>query len=295
MQPATNIQTVRPPYITDESLAQFIKQALAEDVGDGDHSSLAAIPDDAQNKAKLLVKGTGILAGVELAQEIIRQVDATLTLEVLLNDGTPVKSGDIAFYVTGKAQSILTAERLVLNCMQRMSGIATFTHHLNQLIAGTKARLLDTRKTTPNFRMMEKWAVLIGGGVNHRYGLFDMIILKDNHVDYAGGIKQAITATQEYLQRTNRQLPIEVETRNLQEVQQVLDMGGVDRIMLDNMTPDQLREAVQLINGRIPTEASGGITDETIAAIAATGVDYISVGALTHSIRSLDLSLKATQ
>jgi len=286
---------VRPSYITDESLEQFIKQALAEDVGDGDHSSLAAIPDQAQNRAKLLVKGTGILAGVELAQDIIRHVDATLTLEVLLTDGTPVKPGDIAFYVAGKAQSILTAERLVLNCMQRMSGIATYTHQLNQLIADTNARLLDTRKTTPNFRMMEKWAVLIGGGVNHRYGLFDMIILKDNHVDYAGGIKQAISATHEYLQRTNRQLQIVVETRNLQEVQQVLETGGVSRIMLDNMAPEQLREAVQLINGQFPTEASGGITNETIAAIAATGVDFISVGALTHSIRSLDLSLKAVQ
>ncbi|RDC65773.1 carboxylating nicotinate-nucleotide diphosphorylase [Adhaeribacter pallidiroseus] len=284
---------MRPSYITDESLKQFIKQALAEDIGDGDHSSLASIPDSAQNEAKLLVKGTGILAGVELAQEIIREVDATLTLEVFITDGTPVKPGDIAFYVAGKAQSILTAERLVLNCMQRMSGIATFTHQLNQLIAGTNARLLDTRKTTPNFRMLEKWAVLIGGGVNHRYGLFDMIILKDNHVDYAGGIKQAITATHEYLQRTNRQLKIVVETRNLQEVRQVLDTGGVDRIMLDNMTPDQLREAVQFINGQYPTEASGGITEETIATIAATGVDFISVGALTHSIRSLDLSLKA--
>lgn len=286
---------MRPSYITDESLEQFIKQALAEDVGDGDHSSLAAIPDQAQNRAKLLVKGTGILAGVELAQDIIRHVDATLTLEVLLTDGTPVKPGDIAFYVAGKAQSILTAERLVLNCMQRMSGIATYTHQLNQLIADTNARLLDTRKTTPNFRMMEKWAVLIGGGVNHRYGLFDMIILKDNHVDYAGGIKQAISATHEYLQRTNRQLQIVVETRNLQEVQQVLETGGVSRIMLDNMAPEQLREAVQLINGQFPTEASGGITNETIAAIAATGVDFISVGALTHSIRSLDLSLKAVQ
>ena len=286
---------MRPPYITTESLKQFIKQALAEDIGDGDHSSLASIPENAQNKAKLLVKGTGILAGVELAQEIVREVDATLTLEVFLTDGTPVKSGDVAFHVAGKAQSILTAERLVLNCMQRMSGIATFTHQLNQLIAGTNARLLDTRKTTPNFRMMEKWAVLIGDGLNHRYGLFDMIILKDNHVDYAGGIKQAITATHEYLQRTNHQLKIVVETRNLPEVQQVLDAGGVDRIMLDNMPPDQLREAVQLINSRFPTEASGGITAETIAAIAATGVDFISVGALTHSIRSLDLSLKATQ
>lgn len=284
---------MRPPYITNENLEQFIKQALAEDIGDGDHSSLAAIPTAAQNEAKLLVKGTGILAGVELSQEIIQQVDSSLRIEVFLTDGTPVKPGDIAFIVAGKAQSILTAERLVLNCMQRMSGIATYTHQLNQLISGTKARLLDTRKTTPNFRMMEKWAVVIGGGVNHRYGLFDMIILKDNHVDYAGGIKQAITATQEYLRRTNRPLKIEVETRNLQEVQQVLETGGVDRIMLDNMPPGQLREAVQLIGGRFTTEASGGITDQTIVAVAATGVDYISVGALTHSIRSMDLSLKA--
>lgn len=284
---------MRPPYITDEALAQFIREALAEDIGDGDHSSLAAIPATAQNDARLLIKGTGILAGVELAQEIIRHVDPELQVTVFLPDGTPVKPGDVAFTVAGKAQSILTAERLVLNCMQRMSGIATYTQRLTQLIAGTRARLLDTRKTTPNFRMMEKWAVLIGGGVNHRYGLFDMIILKDNHVDYAGGITQAITATREYLRRTNRNLQIEVETRNLQEVQEVLETGGVDRIMLDNMTPDQLREAVQLINGRFPTEASGGITDETIAAVAASGVDYISVGALTHSIRSMDISLKA--
>jgi nicotinate-nucleotide pyrophosphorylase (carboxylating) len=204
-----------------------------------------------------------------------------------------VKYGNVAFTVAGKAQSILTAERLVLNCMQRMSGIATYTHHLTQLIAGTKARLLDTRKTTPNFRMMEKWAVLIGGGVNHRYGLFDLIILKDNHVDYAGGIKEAITATHKYLQEKGKDLRIEVETRNLDEVQQALDTGGIDRIMLDNMKPEMLREAVALINGRYETEASGGITEETIAAVAATGVDYISVGALTHSIKSLDLSLKA--
>jgi nicotinate-nucleotide pyrophosphorylase (carboxylating) len=284
---------VRPPYITNEALAQFIQQALAEDVGDGDHSSLAAIPTTAQDTAKLLIKGTGILAGVELAQEIIRHVDAHLQVEVYLTDGASVKPGDIAFTVSGKAQSILTAERLLLNCMQRMSGIATFTYRLKQLIAGTSARLLDTRKTTPNFRMMEKWAVLIGGGVNHRYGLFDMIILKDNHVDYAGGIIPAITATQEYLRRTNRHLRIEVETRNLAEVQQVLEAGGIDRIMLDNMTPAQMTEAVQLINGRYETEASGGITDETIAAVAASGVDYISVGALTHSIRSMDISLKA--
>ena len=284
---------MRPSYITDEALTRFIQQALAEDLGDGDHSSLAAIPAAARNQAKLLVKGTGILAGVELAREIIRHVTADLKVEVYLTDGAAVKPGDVAFTVAGPARAILTAERLVLNCLQRMSGIATYTHHLTQLIAGTNARLLDTRKTTPNFRMLEKWAVRIGGGLNHRYGLFDRIILKDNHVDYAGGITPAIKATQEYLRRTQRNLAIEVETRSLGEVQEVLATGGVDRIMLDNMPPDQLRAAVQLIAGRFETEASGGITDETIAAVAATGVDYISVGALTHSVKSMDLSLKA--
>jgi len=283
----------KPEYLTEEKVAQFIRSALREDVGDGDHSSLAAIPETAQNQARLIVKGEGILAGVELAQEICRTVDAALQIDIFITDGSPVKYGDIAFIVAGKAQSILTAERLLLNCMQRMSGIATYTHHLNQLIAGTKARLLDTRKTTPNFRMMEKWAVLIGGGVNHRYGLFDMIILKDNHVDYAGGIKEAITATRTYLQKHGKDLRIEIETRNLDEVQQALDTGGIDRIMLDNMPPELLREAVALINSRYETEASGGITEETIAAVAAAGVDYISVGALTHSIKSMDLSLKA--
>jgi nicotinate-nucleotide pyrophosphorylase (carboxylating) len=220
-------------------------------------------------------------------------VDANLQVETLLADGDPIRHGDVVLTVEGRAQSILTAERLVLNCMQRMSGIATHTAHLRSLLAGTNARLLDTRKTTPNFRLCEKWAVLIGGGVNHRYGLFDMIILKDNHVDYAGGIQEAIAATKAYLARTGRQLPIEVETRNLTEVQQALDAGGIDRIMLDNMAPAQLREAVQLIGGRVETEASGGITEHTIAAVGATGVDYISVGALTHSTKSLDLSLKA--
>ncbi|WP_345235198.1 carboxylating nicotinate-nucleotide diphosphorylase [Hymenobacter saemangeumensis] len=271
----------------------FIRTALAEDVGDGDHSALASIPADAQNRAHLLVKGEGILAGVELAPLIFHEVDPALRMEVRLTDGTRVKHGDIAFTVEGPARSILTAERLVLNCMQRMSGIATHTAYLTSLLAGTKARLLDTRKTTPNFRLCEKWAVLIGGGVNHRYGLFDMIILKDNHVDYAGGIAQAIAATHAYLQRTGRQLPIEVETRSLAEVQQVLDAGGISRIMLDNMKPELLRQAVALIAGRYPTEASGGITEHTIAEVAATGVDFISVGALTHSIKSLDLSLKA--
>jgi len=283
----------KPTYLTEAAITQFIQSALREDVGDGDHSSLAAIPAHAENKARLLVKDSGILAGVELAQLIFREVDPSLTMQVFMPDGSTVAQGDIAFTVTGRAQAILTAERLVLNCMQRMSGIATYTQHLTQLIAGTNARLLDTRKTTPNFRIMEKWAVVIGGGVNHRFGLFDMIMLKDNHVDYAGGIEQAITATQRYLTQHNKRLPIVIETRNLSEVQQTLDTGGIDRIMLDNMPPHLMREAVELINGQYEIEASGGITEETIAAVAASGVDYISVGALTHSSTSLDLSLKA--
>ncbi|GAB3239036.1 carboxylating nicotinate-nucleotide diphosphorylase [Hymenobacter seoulensis] len=282
-----------PHYLTPEALTTFIRTALAEDVGDGDHSALSAIPADARNRAHLLIKDEGVLAGVELARHIFREVDTDLHIEVRLQDGARVAYGDIAFTVEGRAQSILTAERLVLNCMQRMSGIATHTAHLVSLLAGTKARLLDTRKTTPNFRMCEKWAVLIGGGLNHRYGLFDMIILKDNHVDYAGGIRQAIEASRAYLTRTGRQLPIEIETRNLAEVQQAVETGGIDRIMLDNMAPAQLREAVALVAGRFPLEASGGITEESIAEIAATGIDYISVGALTHSIQSLDMSLKA--
>lgn len=282
-----------PPYLTPEALDTFIRTALAEDIGDGDHSALSAIPAEARNRAHLLIKDEGVLAGVELAHHIFRAVDADLRVEQHLPDGAQVKYGDVAFIVEGRAQSILTAERLVLNCMQRMSGIATRTAYLNSLLAGTKARLLDTRKTTPNFRLCEKWAVLIGGGVNHRYGLFDMIILKDNHVDYAGGIRQAIEASQAYLARTGRQLPIEVETRTLSEVQQAMETGGIARIMLDNMSPAQLREAVALVAGRFPLEASGGITEKTIAEVAATGVDYISVGALTHSIRSLDMSLKA--
>jgi nicotinate-nucleotide pyrophosphorylase (carboxylating) len=284
---------VKAPYLTEKSIAEFISRALAEDIGDGDHSSLASIPNDAQNQARLLVKGDGILAGVELAGYIFNQVDPALQVEVLLQDGSEVKYGDVALTVKGKAQSILTAERLVLNCMQRMSGIATYTHYLNTLIAGTKAKLLDTRKTTPNFRMMEKWAVLIGGGVNHRFGLFDMIILKDNHVDYAGGIREAIEATQRYLKEKGKDLRIEVETRNLAEVKEALETGGIHRIMLDNMTPEMMREAVAMVGGRYETEASGGITEATIAEVAKCGVDFISVGALTHSIKSMDLSLKA--
>ena len=284
-----------PPaaYLTPDALTTFIRTALAEDVGDGDHSALAAIPADAQNRAHLLVKDEGILAGMALAPLIFAEVDPALKMTALLADGARVRHGDIAFTIEGPARSILTAERLVLNCMQRMSGIATYTAHLNTLLAGTNAKLLDTRKTTPNFRLCEKWAVLIGGGVNHRYGLFDMIILKDNHVDYAGGVAQAIAATHAYLARTGRQLPIEIETRTLAEVEQALAAGGIARIMLDNMKPDRLRQAVALVAGRYPTEASGGITEQSIAEVAGTGVDYISVGALTHSVKSLDLSLKA--
>ncbi len=282
-----------PAYLTDEALATFIRTALAEDVGDGDHSALAAIPADAHNRARLLVKGTGVLAGAALAPRIFAAVDGALRVRDALPDGARVRPGDVAFVVAGPARSILTAERLVLNCMQRMSGIATYTAHLTGLLAGTHARLLDTRKTTPNFRLCEKWAVLIGGGVNHRYGLFDMIMLKDNHVDYAGGVAPALAATREYLARTGRRLPIEIETRTLAEVRQAVDAGGFQRLMLDNMAPAQMREAVALVAGRYETEASGGITEETLAEVAATGVDYISVGALTHSANILDLSLKA--
>lgn len=284
---------MKPTYLTQQNISEFIARALAEDIGDGDHSSLASIPADAQNQARLLIKGDGILAGVEMAGYIFRAVDPGLQVEVLLQDGAAVKYGDVGLTVKGKARSILTAERLVLNCMQRMSGIATYTHSLVKLIEGTGAKLLDTRKTTPNFRLMEKWAVVIGGGYNHRFGLYDMIMLKDNHVDYAGGIRQAITATQRYLKEKGKNLRIEVETRNLQEVKEALETGGIHRIMLDNMTPELMREAVHMIGGRFETEASGGITEDTIRAVAETGVDYISVGALTHSTRSLDISLKA--
>ena len=280
-------------YLSPEALELFIRNALREDVGDGDHSSLAAVPATARKRARLLIKDTGVLAGAALAPIIFRAVDPDLEVTPLLEDGALVKPGDVGLTVQGKAQSILQAERLVLNCMQRMSGIATRTRHFTGLIAHTKAKLLDTRKTTPNFRMMEKWAVVIGGGVNHRFGLFDMIILKDNHVDYAGGITQAIRATRDYLRRTGKDLKIVVETRSLDEVDEVLEVGGVYRIMLDNMSPELMREAVARIHGKYFTEASGGITEDTIVAVAETGVDYISVGALTHSIKSLDISLKA--
>lgn len=284
---------MRPQYITPQFLKTFIQSSFAEDVGDGDHSTLAAIPEDAISKAVLIVKDNGILAGVDLALEIFHYFDPTLTIALTLNDGQAVKPGDVAFTVEGPARSILTSERLVLNSMQRMSGIATKTHALAKLIKGTKSQILDTRKTTPQFRLLEKWAVLIGGGQNHRIGLFDMIMLKDNHIDMAGGIRKAINQTKDYLRATKKNLKIEVETRNLKEVEEVLSVGGIDIIMLDNMDLATMRQAVALIRGRFKTEASGGITESTIRPVAETGVDYISVGALTHSYKSLDLSLKA--
>ncbi|GGH19588.1 carboxylating nicotinate-nucleotide diphosphorylase [Pedobacter zeae] len=272
---------------------QFIKNALAEDVGDGDHTSLSTIPSDTQGKAKLIIKEEGILAGIELAKEIFSEVDADLKVELLLKDGAAVKVGDIALTVAGSTHSILIAERLVLNCMQRMSGIATKTHRIVSLLKNTKTRVLDTRKTTPGLRYLEKWAVRIGEGVNHRIGLYDMILIKDNHVDYAGGIANAITAAQKYLAERNKKLQIEIEVRNLDELKQVLAIGGVDRIMLDNFSFENLRAAVALIDGKFTTEASGGITEANVAEYAACGVDFISMGELTHSVKSLDMSLKA--
>ncbi|MDR6783474.1 nicotinate-nucleotide pyrophosphorylase (carboxylating) [Pedobacter africanus] len=272
---------------------QFIKNAIAEDLGDGDHTSLSTIPANTQGKAKLLIKDQGILAGVELALEIFKQVDARLVTEVLIHDGAEVQYGDIALTVSGNSQSILLAERLVLNCMQRMSGIATKTNRIVKLLAGYNTRLLDTRKTTPGLRYLEKWAVRIGGGVNHRIGLYDMILIKDNHIDYAGGISNAIKAANQYLADKGKKLQIEIEVRNISELNEVLHTGGVDRILLDNFSFPDLTEAVRLIDKKYITEASGGITEENVADYAACGVDYISMGAITHSVKSLDMSLKA--
>lgn len=284
---------MRPDYITVSYLHEFIKNAFAEDVGDGDHSTLASIPVENVSKAILKVKEEGVLAGVELALEIFAHFDSSLEIHSTLVDGSWVKSGDVAFIVEGSSRSILTCERLVLNCMQRMSGIATKTHHFVKLLEGTSVKVLDTRKTTPNFRLPEKWAVKIGGGENHRIGLFDLIMLKDNHIDMAGGIRRAINQTKDYLRASNKKLKIEVETRSLKEVEEVLSVGGVDIIMLDNMDLPTMREAVKRINGSAKTEASGGITEKTLRGVAECGVDFISVGALTHSYKSLDLSLKA--
>ncbi len=274
-------------------LREFILRCIGEDLGDGDHSSLACIPWEAEGKARLLIKESGILAGVRVAQEVFKAIDSNLKCDLLLDDGNPVTRGDIAFLVSGKQQSILKSERLVLNLMQRMSGIATSTHQYVTLVAGTRAKILDTRKTTPGMRFLEKEAVRIGGGINHRMGLFDMIMLKDNHIVYAGGIEKAVSRTRDYLRNNNRKLKIEIEARDLEDVRKIISTGGVNRIMLDNFSVEETRAAVELIGGRYETESSGGITLETVRAYAECGVDFISVGALTHHIRSLDMSLKA--
>lgn len=271
----------------------FIKNAIAEDVGDGDHTSLSTIPKNTQGKAKLIVKEDGILAGVELAVEIFNQIDPDLVVNLTLADGDKINYGDIAFTVAGSTHSILLAERLVLNCMQRMSGIATKTNRIVETLKPYQTKVLDTRKTTPGLRYLEKWAVRIGGGVNHRIGLYDMILIKDNHVDYAGGIANAITAANNYLAATGKKLAIEIEVRNINELNEVLATGNVDRIMLDNFELPLLKQAVDLIDGKFVTEASGGIVEENVTDYAECGVDFISMGALTHSVKSLDLSLKA--
>ncbi|MFT6501844.1 MAG: nicotinate-nucleotide pyrophosphorylase (carboxylating) [Crocinitomicaceae bacterium] len=273
---------------------QIIKNALNEDIGDGDHSSLSCVPENAMGTAKLIVKQEGVLAGVELAERIFKIYDSSLEITSYIRDGQKVKVGDIAFEISGKSRSILSTERLVLNFMQRMSGIATKTSKIVDLIEGTNAKLLDTRKTTPGIRYMEKWAVRIGGAYNHRFALYDMIMLKDNHIDYAGGVAQAITRANDYLKETGKELKIEIEVRNREELEEVLSVGKVDRIMLDNFTPQEIVEVLSLIPNSIETEASGGITEDTIRSYAETGVDFISVGALTHSFESLDMSLKAS-
>lgn len=274
-------------------LKAFIQAAIQEDVGDGDHTSLSTIPSSAKGKMRLLVKEKGLIAGVEAARQILKVMDPTIRVKVLIQDGTLVNPGDVVFLLEGKIQTLLKAERLVLNVMQRMSGIATKTKHLQDLCKGTKARVIDTRKTTPGFRFFEKWAVVIGGGANHRYGLYDMILIKDNHVDFAGGIEQAINSAATYLKKNKKKLAIEVETRSISDVQRVLALGKVQRIMLDNYSVADTRKAVKLIKGQYEVESSGGINEKTIAAYARCGVDFISVGALTHHVSSLDLSLKA--
>jgi nicotinate-nucleotide pyrophosphorylase (carboxylating) len=275
-------------------LDEFIRKSLQEDIGDGDHSTLACIPFDAQGKAKLLAKENGVIAGLEVAKRIFEIVDPTIELVFYKKDGDKIEIGDYIFQVSGSSRSILTSERLVLNCMQRMSGIATQTATVLRIIEGCKTKVLDTRKTTPGIRFLEKWAVKIGGGENHRFGLYDMIMLKDNHIDYAGGIKNAIEKTIKYLSDSKRTLKIEIEVRNLEELIQVLEVGGVDRIMLDNFTPEKLKEALAIIPHTYETEASGGITIDNIRPYAETGVQFISMGALTHSVKGLDLSLKAS-
>jgi len=281
--------------LNKELLKTQIRQWFAEDIGDGDHTSLSCIPADAVGTSQLIIKEEGILAGVEVAKVVFETFDPTLRMDVLIGDGAHVKPGDIAFRVTGKILSLLQTERLMLNIMQRMSGVATTTHRYVERLAGTNTRVLDTRKTTPGLRLLEKEAVRIGGGTNHRIGLYDMILLKDNHVDFAGGIEQAITRAKDYCRKNGKNLKIEIEVRSFDEINQVLKVGGVDRIMLDNFSVDDTRKAVLLINNRYETESSGGITLDTLRDYALCGVDFISVGALTHSIKSLDMSFKAVK
>ena len=280
-------------YSVDELEDRLIDLAFAEDIGDGDHTTLCCIPDDATGKSHLLIKEDGILAGIEVAKRVFARFDSTLKVDVLIGDGAKVKKGDIAMVVSGKTRSLLQTERLMLNILQRMSGIATMTNKYVELLKGTNTRVLDTRKTTPGMRILEKQAVKIGGGVNHRIGLFDMILLKDNHVDFAGGIKNAIDRCHDYLSEKSLNLKIEIEVRNFDELQQVLDRGGVDRIMLDNFSIENTKKAVGMIAGRYEVESSGGITFETIRGYAECGVDFVSVGALTHSVKCLDMSFKA--
>ncbi len=277
----------------DELINELIDLAFAEDIGDGDATTLCCIPAEAHGKQRLIIKEEGVLAGVEIARRVFERFDPELTMEVFINDGARVKPGDVAFVVSGKVRSLLQTERLMLNIMQRMSGVATTTARYQQCLEGLKTRVLDTRKTTPGMRLLEKEAVAIGGGCNHRIGLFDMILLKDNHVDFAGGIVPAIEAAHRWCEENNKPLKIEIEVRNFDELQQVLDHGGVDRVMLDNFTPADTRRAVALIAGRVETESSGGITLDTLRQYGECGVDYISVGALTHSVKSLDMSFKA--
>ena len=276
-----------------KELKKFITNALKEDIGDGDHSSLASIPKDSRNRAHMLVKDNGIIAGIELSRMIFNQIDPSLHFKKLAHDGEKVKQNDIAFIVEGNAIAILSAERWVLNCMQHMSAIATKTALLNSLIEGTNCKLLDTRKTTPLNRIIEKWAVKIGGGENHRFGLYDMIMIKDNHIDFSGGITKAIQKTKHYLKSNNKNLDIVVEARNLQEVKEILNEGGIKRILLDNFNYENTKKAVEIIGNICQTESSGGINEETITKYARCGVDFISVGALTHSVQNFDLSLKA--
>ncbi len=281
--------------IPSKYLINFIKSAIEEDVGAGDFTSLACIPVDAIGSARLLFKEDGILAGIDVAKAIFFEIDPLLKLEVFFSDGQKIKSGTIIFNVFGHVQSILKAERLVLNCMQRMSGIATETARLTALISNTNCKLLDTRKTVPGMRLLDKLAIKIGGGTNHRIGLFDAILIKDNHVDYAGGIKNAISRSKEYLQKNNLQLPIIIETRNRKEIDEVLLIGGIDRIMLDNFSVEDLKKAVKLVNKEFITEASGGINENNLIEYAETGVDFISMGYLTHTVKNLDISLKANK